>query len=66
MQEIPAQLIASSDKAKGCLGWKPQYDDFLLHTDYLENACKWHQTHRNGYSESQDVDARQLPKLAAL
>ena len=26
----PAQLIASSEKAKSVLGWKPQYDD--LHT----------------------------------
>ncbi|MBS5164950.1 MAG: UDP-glucose 4-epimerase GalE [Butyricicoccus pullicaecorum] len=45
----PAQLIASSDKAKRVLGWKPQYDD--LHT-IIETAWKWHQNHPHGYSES--------------
>ena len=44
----PAQLIASSDKAKTILGWKPEYND--LHT-IIDTAWKWHQSHPNGYEE---------------
>lgn len=44
----PAQLVASSDKAKAVLGWKPRYDD--VHT-IIETAWKWHSTHPNGYGE---------------
>ena len=36
----PAVLIASSDKIKEKLGWKPQYED--LET-IIETAWKWHQ-----------------------
>lgn len=42
----PAQLIASSDKAKSVLGWKPQYDD--LHT-IIQTAWDWHKSHPHGY-----------------
>ena len=42
----PAILIASSDKAKNILGWKPEYDDLSTIT---ETAWKWHSTHLNGY-----------------
>lgn len=42
----PAQLIASSDKAKSKLGWKPQYDQ--LET-MVQHAWNWHSTHVNGY-----------------
>lgn len=42
----PAKLIASSDKAKEILGWKPQHAD--LH-EIIESAWKWHETHPNGY-----------------
>ena len=45
----PAQLIASSQKAKTVLGWKPEYDD--LHT-IIDTAWKWHQSHPNGYEEA--------------
>jgi UDP-glucose 4-epimerase len=36
----PAILIASSDKIKNELGWKPQYEDLekIVHT-----AWRWHQ-----------------------
>lgn len=44
----PAFLIASSDKAKKILGWKPMYDD--LHT-IIDTAWKWHSTHPNGYAD---------------
>lgn len=42
----PAQLIASSEKAKAILGWKPAYAD--LHT-IIETAWKWHHSHPHGY-----------------
>lgn len=44
----PAQLIASSEKAKTVLGWKPQYDS--LET-ILATAWAWHKNHPNGFEE---------------
>ena len=46
----PSTLIASSDKAKEILGWKPQFAD--LET-ILSTAWKWHQTHPNGYEKTE-------------
>ena len=43
----PAQLVASSQKAKAVLGWKPKYDD--LNT-IVATAWKWHQSHPNGFA----------------
>ena len=43
----PAQLVASSEKAKTVLGWKPQYDN--LET-IISTAWAWHQAHPNGYN----------------
>lgn len=45
----PAQLIASSEKAKTVLGWKPQYDD--LET-IVASAWAWHKDHPHGYQEA--------------
>ncbi|MCQ5130882.1 UDP-glucose 4-epimerase GalE [Butyricicoccus faecihominis] len=42
----PAQLIASSAKAREVLGWEPQYDD--LHT-IIATAWDWHKAHPHGY-----------------
>lgn len=42
----PAQLIASSDKAKTVLGWKPEHADL---EEIIATAWKWHSTHPNGY-----------------
>ncbi len=42
----PAVLIASSDKIRRELDWKPQYPD--VH-DIIESAWKWHQVHPYGY-----------------
>ena len=42
----PAQLIASSEKAKAVLGWKPEYDD--LET-IVSSAWQWHRTHPHGF-----------------
>jgi len=42
----PAQLVASSEKAKRVLGWNPQYAD--LET-IISSAWTWHQSHPNGF-----------------
>jgi UDP-glucose 4-epimerase len=44
----PAVLVASSEKAREELGWRPQYADLDV---ILETAWKWHQTHPHGYAE---------------
>ncbi len=44
----PAQLVASSEKAKSVLGWKPQYAD--LET-IVQSAWNWHKSHPNGYGK---------------
>lgn len=42
----PAQLIASSDKARTILGWKPEHADL---EEIIESAWNWHSTHPNGF-----------------
>lgn len=42
----PAVLIASSEKAKNILGWKPQYNSL---EKIIEDAWNWHKNHPNGY-----------------
>lgn len=44
----PAILVASSDKIKSELGWRPQYQDLGL---IIESAWRWMQSHPNGYGE---------------
>ena len=44
----PATLVASSDRIKRELGWKPRYPD--LH-DIIESAWRWHHAHPSGYSQ---------------
>jgi UDP-glucose 4-epimerase len=44
----PAVLIASSDKIKQELGWKPKYQDLGL---IIESAWRWMLAHPNGYSD---------------
>lgn len=44
----PAQLIASSDKAKTVLGWKPEHADL---EEIIATAWKWHSAHPNGYAK---------------
>lgn len=44
----PDVLIASSDKAKEVLGWKPELNSL---EDIISTAWKWHSTHPNGYAE---------------
>ncbi len=42
----PAKLVASSEKAKQVLGWKPQYDSLDV---MIRTAWNWFQNHPNGY-----------------
>lgn len=42
----PAQLIASSEKARTVLGWKPEHDSL---EEIIASAWKWHKGHPNGY-----------------
>ncbi len=42
----PAVLIASSEKAKKVLGWKPQHADL---EEIIDSAWNWHKNHPNGY-----------------
>lgn len=44
----PAVLIASSEKIKRELGWKPEFQDLRL---IIESAWRWMQSHPNGYSD---------------
>jgi len=42
----PAQLIASSEKAKTVLGWEPKYADLEV---IIKTAWQWHKYHPNGF-----------------
>ena len=44
----PAQLIASSDKARRVLGWSPKYTDVV---EIISTAWNWHKRHPNGYGD---------------
>lgn len=47
----PAVLIASSEKIKRELGWKPEYQDLRV---IIESAWRWSQSHPEGYLEVSD------------
>ena len=44
----PAQLVASSEKARSVLGWNPVYTDV---EQVIGTAWKWHESHPNGYDD---------------
>ena len=44
----PAQLIASSEKARTVLGWKPRFTDV---EQVIGTAWKWHESHPHGYED---------------
>ena len=44
----PAQLIASSEKARKVLGWQPKFTDVKA---VIGTAWKWHQQHPEGYRD---------------
>ncbi len=43
----PARLVASADKAKKVLGWKPKYPELRT---IVQHAWDWHKAHPRGYS----------------
>ncbi|HUE99807.1 MAG TPA: UDP-glucose 4-epimerase GalE [Anaerolineales bacterium] len=45
-----ARLVASSEKIKRELGWKPEQDN--LH-EIISSAWEWHVSHPNGYADKQ-------------
>lgn len=44
----PARLVASSEKAKSVLGWKPVHNSL---EEIIASAWNWHKNHPNGYDE---------------
>ena len=44
----PARLVASSEKAKKILGWKPFHDSL---EEIISSAWNWHKNHPNGYND---------------
>lgn len=44
----PATLVASSEKIKRELGWKPQYDSL---ESIISSAWKWHHSHPHGFEK---------------
>ena len=44
----PARLVASSEKSKSVLGWKPVHDSL---EEIIASAWNWHKNHPNGYDE---------------
>jgi UDP-glucose 4-epimerase len=46
----PARLVASSEKIKHELGWRPVHDDL---PEIISSAWDWHKSHSNGYAENQ-------------
>lgn len=44
----PARLVASSDKAKTILVWKPVHDSL---EEIIASAWNWHKNHPNGYDK---------------
>lgn len=44
----PPRLIASAQKARHVLGWRPQYEQI---EDIVSSAWSWHLRHPNGYND---------------
>ncbi len=44
----PAMLVASSEKAKSVLGWKPEHDSL---EEIIASSWNWHKNHPNGYND---------------
>lgn len=44
----PAVLVASSEKARSVLGWKPSYNQL---EDIISGAWQWHESHPQGYGD---------------
>ena len=46
----PAVLIASSERARKILGWKPQHNSL---EEIIRTAWKWHRSHKEGFGSKQ-------------
>jgi UDP-glucose 4-epimerase len=44
----PAELVASSDKLREDLGWRPRHPELR---DIIQSAWDWHRSHPNGYGD---------------
>ena len=44
----PARLVASNDRLRDVLGWRPAYTEIDA---VVETAWKWHRAHPNGYGD---------------
>ena len=44
----PARLVASSDRIRKELGWKPRFSGL---EQIIDSAWRWHQRHPDGYSD---------------
>jgi UDP-glucose 4-epimerase len=44
----PPTLVASSQKIRQELGWRPRYPDLR---DIVQSAWEWHRTHPHGYGD---------------
>jgi UDP-glucose 4-epimerase len=44
----PATLVASSDRIRRELGWRPQYPDLQ---SIIDSAWRWHRDHPHGYAD---------------
>lgn len=53
----PAILVASSEKAKRVLGWKPEYDSIET---IIKSAWTWHRSHPDAYQTTPDRAIRAL------
>lgn len=47
----PAVLVASSEKARHELGWKPRYSSLA---DIIRTAWEWHRANPNGYKKEEE------------
>jgi len=50
----PPILIASSDKARSELGWRPRFDNL---DDIIASAWRWHRAHPDGFATPKSVSA---------
>ena len=57
----PARLIASADKARSVLGWKPRFTDLEC---IVESAWKWHESHPDGYRSGRTGRRPKIGKTA--
>jgi len=49
----PAVLIASSERIRRELGWRPQFPDLKT---IIDSAWHWHRTHPDGYPDENGID----------